>query len=330
MPVLCLLFRKPTTAFFSIEKIFEQLSDSEEWRFQTQKVFLPFYSSSLFKIFRNLVFTRRQKADVYHVTGDTHYAVLGMPRKRALLTIHDCVFMRQSSGIRRLVFKWIFLDFPVRYCRLVTTISEATRQDIIRYTHCSPAKVLVIPNPLSNTIRYHAAPFRDRSPVILFIGVTPNKNLERVILALEGIDCLLKIIGKIPDPDLVLLEKYHIRYDSRANLTEEELAGQYTGSDLVLFPSLFEGFGLPIIEAQAAGRPVITSNLSPMKEVAGEGACLVDPHDVDAIRQGVLSVIRDKEFRERLVEKGLSNISRFTPGEVARQYQDCYRKLLAS
>jgi glycosyltransferase involved in cell wall biosynthesis len=329
MPVLCLLFRRHNPDFFSIEKIFNQLSGDPAWEFPTEKAYAPFPSSSLMAIFRNLLFARRQRADIYHVTGDIHYAVLAMPRKRVLLTIHDCVFMHRSSGLKRRVFKWLFLDLPVRYCRMITTISEATKRDIVQYTRCSPDKVIVIPNPLSGTIRCQPSAFREHSPVILFIGTTPNKNLERVITALQGIDCTLHIIGHPPPAMLALLEQHHIRYIQRANLTEEELADQYVASDLVLFPSVFEGFGLPVIEAQKAGRPVITSNLSPMKEVAGLGACLVDPYDPASIRQAVMKVIADKEFREQIVQAGFQNTARFTSEKIAGQYMACYRQLLA-
>ncbi|MDP4244615.1 MAG: glycosyltransferase family 1 protein [Bacteroidota bacterium] len=328
MPTLCLLFRRPNPNFFSIEKIFAQLCVDPAWELPTEKAYVPSPSSSLRAILKNLWFVRRQRADIYHVTGDIHYAVLALPSKRVLLTIHDCVFMHRSSGLKRRLFKWLFLDLPVRHCRMITTISEATKRDIVQYTGCPPDKVIVIPNPLSGSIRFQPAAFRQHSPVILFIGVTPNKNLERVIAALQGIDCVLTIIGQPPPTMLALLERHRIRYAQRANLTEEELADQYIASDMVLFPSVFEGFGLPVIEAQKAGRPVITSNLSPMKEVAGQGACLVDPYDPASIRQAVMKIMMDKAYREELVQAGFRNTARFAPEKIVAQYMTCYRQLL--
>ena len=128
MPVLCFIFRKPVSYFFSIEKVFSQLREKTDTAFQTTVAALPHYTSSFGMIWKNILFARRQKADVYHVTGDVHYSVLGLPRKRTLLTIHDCVFMHNYKGLKRLVFKWIFLDLPVRHCPLITTISEATKK----------------------------------------------------------------------------------------------------------------------------------------------------------------------------------------------------------
>jgi glycosyltransferase involved in cell wall biosynthesis len=328
MPILCLLFRRPTPYFFSIERVFEQLTRRLDKNFQAEKVTLPLYSSSLTSIFRNLLFVRKLKADIYHISGDVHYAVLALPRSKTILTIHDCVFLRRPAGIKRSLLKWIFLDMPVRHCPMITTISEATKQDIIRHTRCSPDKITVIPNPVNDIIYYLPAVFNEAYPIILFLGSTPNKNLERVIPALEGINCMLNIVGEIPEAHLALLFQYRIPYTRRAGLTDKELADQYAEADLVLFPSTFEGFGLPVIEAQKAGRPVVTSNISPMKEVAGDAACLVDPYEIGSIRKGVLSVIRDRAFRERLVQKGFENVERFSPERTARHYQDCYNKLL--
>jgi glycosyltransferase involved in cell wall biosynthesis len=96
---------------------------------------------------------------------------------------------------------------------------------------------------------------------------------------------------------------------------------------MVVFASLYEGFGLPILEAQAMGRPVITSNFGAMKEAAGEGALLVDPYSVEAIQEAILRITREPALREDLIAKGLRNVERFRAEAVARQYAGIYRRM---
>ena len=97
---------------------------------------------------------------------------------------------------------------------------------------------------------------------------------------------------------------------------------------MVVFTSTYEGFGLPILEAQATGRPVVTSDLCSMPEVAGKSACLVDPYDENSIRSCIMQIIEDTAYREWLVDEGLRNVEKYQPKEIARRYFTLYREIL--
>ena len=323
------IFRN-TTVFYSIENIFSQVIDELSGRdgYHCDKKRLPlsgFSPQSLWANGRYARRLRRSRADVYHVTGDVHYITLLLPGKRTVLTIHDLGIIHQNKGPKRWLLRKLLLDWPVRHCRVITTVSATTKKDILALTGCREDKIVVIPNPVNPRISTHAAPEPGSLPVFLFIGFTPNKNLPRVIEAIREMPCLLDIVGKLPAESVRLLEENNIRYRNSFDLTDQQMAEKYAAAHLVLFPSLFEGFGMPIIEGQKAGRPVVTSDLPPMNEVAGGAACLVDPLDKDSIRAGIEKVMGDKPYRDSLVEKGVANAKRFSIAAIASQYLETYK-----
>jgi glycosyltransferase involved in cell wall biosynthesis len=221
--------------------------------------------------------------------------------------------------------KWIFLDLPVKKAKYITTISEKSKQEILDYTNCNPEKILVIQNPVD--LQFTNTSTTSTPSTILFLGTKPNKNLEISIAALFGLDVHLRIIGELTRKQEEMLAKFNIHYSTDFSISPEQLAVEYTNADLILFPSTYEGFGLPVIEGFQAGRPVITSNISPMKEVAGDGALLADPTSIASIRDQVIKLLTDQQLQTQLVAKGKEKVKQYQPGFIAERYQQLWNRI---
>lgn len=286
-----------------------------------------FASKGLLRRIADIILASFQQRDVNHVTGDVHFLTYLLNPRKTILTILDCVMMERLRGFPRWIFWALWLWLPEKRCSLIVVISEATRQQVLRHLNCNPNKVRVIYCNVSDDFIPIRKTFADDCPHLLLIGTTPNKNIERVAEALEGLICKVVVIGPLSGSQRQVLAEHCITFESFAGLSRQELLEQYVLCDMVVFASTYEGFGLPIVEANAVGRPVVTSNIWSMPEVAGDSACLVDPFDVADIRAGVLRVIQDSSYREQLVANGFENVKRFQVQKIAAQYAELYREV---
>lgn len=322
--------RQPFAGQHSIEMLFANLRTAmpaDEYEVTAET--LPNFSKGLRPRMENARWAARRQGDVNHVTGDVHYIALAMDPRRTVLTVHDCFALERLRGLRRWVLKRYWFDLPVAQVAAVTVISEATRRELVRHVPAAAKKTVVIPNAVAPAFQPAPREFRGDRPRILHIGTAPNKNLPRLFAALQGLCCELRIVGRLPDQDRRQLESAAVAYSTAENLSEQQMVDEYRLADVVSFASIYEGFGMPIVEAQWVERPVVTSNASSMPEVAGDGACLVDPHDVTSIRRGLERVIGSADYRAELIEAGRINRARFSLSTVAGQYVDLYGQIVA-
>lgn len=290
-----------------------------------KKTFMKYHRANSLSIVRNINDARRSQTAVNHVTGDIHYVILGLDdRNLNILTVHDLVILEYLGVWKRAIARQLWFAMPMKKARYVTTISKKTALELVDLLPEVESKLHVVHDPVSNLFEYRPKPALDPKPRILHIGTKPNKNLHRVIAAMEGMNALLVIIGILGDDDKAMLAVCNVDYLNYSGLTSEQVFEQYEKCDIVVFPSLYEGFGLPIVEANAVGRPVITSNLEPMKEVAGNAALFVNPIEVSEIRSAIVALIRNGEQREEMVEMGLKNRQRFLPNKIASDYIRLY------
>jgi glycosyltransferase involved in cell wall biosynthesis len=265
---------------------------------------------------------------LFHITGDIHYAVLALPKSRTVLTIHDCSLLKKNRHrpLRFALFWTLWYYLPIRRAVVTTVVSEKTRQELIRYVGRLAHSVHVIPNGHDPAFMFQPSNFRYHQPVLLQVGTAPNKNLARLLAAIEGITCKLIIVGPLTELVENDLKKRKIDYQNFVNLTRSMLVKLYKDCDIVTFISTYEGFGMPIIEANAVGRAVITSAISPLYELASGAAHFVDSTNPTSIRQGILKLIQDDEYREQLIIAGRRNAEQYAMEKIAAKYMAIYNQ----
>jgi len=319
-----LIYRRKTEGAYSIEEIFHAIAGELHKHVEI----VEYETGTRWQTLRDVWRLRKMRADIYHVTGDIHYYVPLLPYRKTVLTIHDINhYLFDLKKLKRIIYKWLWLLWPIRTARAVTAISRETQDNIVKHLGVLRSRIETIEDCYSAIFKPISRPFNIACPVILQVGTKPHKNVPRLIEALRGITCKLVLIGQI---DIALNNKLiecGVDYVNCVNLTNEDIYRQYIGCDIVSFISLAEGFGVPIIEAQASGRPLITANISPMREVAGGGACLVDPLNVAQMRDGILRIITDSMYRDQLVDTGLRNVARHSPATISLQYLELYSAL---
>lgn len=320
--------RKPRPNLnFSVENLFKQVRSALPGEVQWEVKEARYFSQGFFKrLYIAIEAVFRQK-DVNHITGDINFIAILLRGKRTVLTMLDMGLMNRPDGFARTILKWFWIILPAKRATIITTISEATKTELLKFVKIDPTKVRVVYVPISDKFIPTPRNFNKEMPTILQIGTKPNKNVLRLVKALKGIRCKLEIVGEVSDELSQTLSHNAIVYSASKNLSNEEVLEKYKECDILSFVSTYEGFGMPIVEANAIGRVVVTSNLLSMPEVAGNAAHLVDPFDVESIRNGIVKVIKDDHYRDRLISNGFENHKRFDVRNIAMEYTQIYRTL---
>jgi len=298
---------------------------------------------------------RRSEASLYH---SPYYLMPYWPSVPTALTCYDLIpliYPEYFTARQRLVYRLTHI-LALRTARVALSISESTKRDLIRFFHCEPGRIVV--TPLAADEHFSPQPPEVVTAIkrkyslpenyVLYVGTNkPHKNLVRLVQAWQAVN--LKSHppkgtgGRLPNVKLVIAGHWDIRYSGARQVAEElgledsvifvgpvddaDLPALYSGAELFAFPSQYEGFGLPVLEAMACGTPVICSNVSSLPEVSGEAAILIDPLDIEAIAKAIEHVLIDAALGRDLRENGLAQAARFSWKQTAQATWAIYRQM---
>lgn len=282
----------------------------------------------------------QERVDLFH---SPHYVLPPLVPCKSVVTIHDCIHLMFPQYLpSRLAYGYAktFMWWAAHRSARVLTVSDASKRDILRYFDIPADKVTVIHNGLDG--RMGVPPpeadvhrvrerFQLQEQFILYAGnVKPHKNVERLIDAFHllhsnGFEHLkLLIVGNDISKYATLRRAIHAHNLHKyvrflGFVPDTTLAILYRLASVFVFPSLYEGFGFPPLEAMASGTPVVTSNISSLPEVVGSAAVLVDPYDARSIADGIRSVLTDERLRQDLHAKGLEQVRKYSWETAARE-----------
>jgi glycosyltransferase involved in cell wall biosynthesis len=293
----------------------------------------------------------RARVDLFHAP---HYVVSPLTRCRYVVTIHDCIHLRFPQYLPNRVahlYARTMMRMAARRAERILTVSQASKDDILHYLGVPAGKVEVIYNALDERLAMtptetDVARVRERylltSPFILYAGnIKPHKNVDRLIeaysiLRRRGVDGVkLLIIGdeisKYPNMRR-LVHRFQLHQHVRflGFVPDAMLAVLYRLAGVFVFPSLYEGFGLPPLEAMAAGTPVITSNVSSLPEVVGDAAVLIDPMDAGAIADAMVRVLNDDALRKTLICRGRERVKSFSWERSVARVREVYGEIVSA
>lgn len=317
--------RKPYQDFVSIEHVFNMVRAELGFEIEPKVYISKYHSKGIWKRVYNIFEAYFRQGEVNHLTGDVNFLVFGLKSSKTILSLHGTFYTNPPHSLWLILFIWWYL--PLKKIAYVTVVSNSLKEEIIKRFNCRVDKIHIIPNPVNPIFKQVSKVFSD-SPTILQVGVKPAKNIERLLEAIQDIDCNLHLVGTLNKRQLELLKKYQIKYKNSPLLTPIQMQNAYETADIVTLVSTYEGFGMPIIEANAVGRVVITGNVAAMPEVAGNAAHLVNPFDIEEIRKGILKLINDEDYRNQLIQNGFENAKRFELKTIANQYLELYKEVL--
>ncbi len=247
--------------------------------------------------------------------------------RRYIFTLHDLNHLdcEYNSNIIKRFYYWFIVRRACLYSARVLTVSEFSRQRILDWSGAEPEQVVNVGNGVSENFRPDGQHYTPGYPYLLCVGNRkPHKNEARLLAAFAkaNIPSSIRLVLTGPSAGLSKIASdlsINDRVVFLGKVTDDQLPEIYRGALALVFPSLYEGFGLPVIEAMSSGIPVMTSNVTSLPEVSGGCALLVDPLDVNSIANGIEIVAQDNHLRKNLIARGITQAKQYSWENVAQK-----------
>ncbi|RXS89208.1 glycosyltransferase family 1 protein [Geobacillus sp. PK12] len=290
-------------------------------------------------LWSQFIFPLRLKADRIDILYSTTHHGTFFTKKKQILTIHDLLPLKfpKQHKLQYYYFKYV-LPLLLKKASKIITVSENTKKDIYQHYNYPLNKIHIVPNSYNKEhfcVSKETIYKEKYGDYILFVGASyPHKNL------IKAIEAFFLVKDKLPSCKLVITggrEEYREKIKERFKdfkdfnkivvfinyVQYKDLPTLYSNALALLYPSLYEGFGIPPIEAMACGCPVIVSNTSSLPEVCGEAAYYINPEDVIDIAKGIETVLKNENLRKQLSVKGLERVKKYSWEESAKKLLDC-------
>jgi glycosyltransferase involved in cell wall biosynthesis len=296
-------------------------------------------SNGIARLAAMALIARQERADVVHAV----YFLPPATGRPTVLTVHDISFERYPEFFSRraLIRDRLFIRASAKAASRVVTVSETSRRDLVGLYGLPEDRVIAIPNGVGDGFRpredFVWAPYPGDRPLrVLAVGtLQPRKNLLRLLDALVLVGREIPVRLRVVGPDGHQAAEIRNRLTSSVQteivgwLEDDALAEEYRGADVFAYPSIYEGFGLPLVEAMACGTPIVTSTGGSLPEVAGGAAILVDPFDVAALAAAIRRIAEDGPAAAALRARGFARAATFSWERSAALHAAVYRDLVA-
>ena len=322
--------RKPITGRnFSTENFYYNLfKNFKHKKIEIKFKICPLVSKGILNRIYLCIWAFFNQGNINHICGDINFISIFMSKKKTVNTFLDFYSMQRLKSLKKLIYKIFWIKIPFLKSESVITISNNTLRELNNYIDIKgKKKIHVIGISVSNNFKKKLKKKISKTPKILVVGTSINKNILNIITSLKNIYCELILVGQLNDQIINELNLNNIKYRNLVSIKMKKLIYEYYNSDILLFPSNYEGFGVPILEAQTIGRPVITSNLEPMISIAGEGAFFVNPKKPKEISEAIKTIIKNEKLRLSKINKGFINVKRYKNSIILNEHLKVYKEV---